>query len=312
MKRKSECMELVRGLYNIKQQHQNSVITLGSFDGIHLGHQHVINTVIEFAKQHSVASGLVTFEPLPKEYFMKLDAPARITSLREKLLCLKKTALNYVMCLRFNDALAKLTAEEFVKTILVEQLKVRTVVVGEDFHFGHQRRGNITLLQQMGQHYNFDVKVIKKIAQHDCVISSTHIRHALKTANFAEVENCLGRTYQIAGRVIYGAQRGRLLGFPTANIRLKRLVSPLHGVYAVQIVGYENKVLSGVANVGIRPTINDKQWLLEVHVFDFDANLYGAHLQIEFIKKIRDEQKFESLDSLREQIAKDVAAAKKI
>jgi riboflavin kinase/FMN adenylyltransferase len=302
-------MRLNRGLNNLPSFPKGSVVTVGNFDGVHLGHQQVIKQLITLAKARLLPSVLLTFEPLPKE-FLYTQAPARLTSLREKINYLQKTQLEHMVYLRFNNLLSKLPAEQFIEEILQRRLNVQCLLVGRDFRFGYQRQGDIKLLQQVGQTQGFDVVSVDEVGFEGNRVSSTAIRFALKTGDFSLAKAMLGRPYTILGRVAYGNQRGRAIGFPTANIPLKRLVSPLHGVYAVMVHGITEQGLPAVANIGHRPTINGNTFLLEVHILDFQANIYGRHLCVEFLKKIRDEERFASFDLLRQQIMRDTEQAK--
>lgn len=305
-------MNFYHSLKNLNAFPNGSVVTLGNFDGVHRGHQVILEKLAACAKQRNLPSVLITFEPQPKEYFNPETAPARLTSLREKVLWLQQFSLQNLLCLRFNEQLANLSAEDFISKILLEKLRVRQLLVGDDFRFGYQRKGDIALLEKYAAENHFIVSVVPKLEYGSDVVSSTRIRAALKNADLTEAAELLGRPYSISGRVVAGDKRGRQLGFPTANIRLQRLVSPVHGVYAVRVKGYNNRVLYGVANIGSRPTIAGKQFLLETHIFDFNADLYGQHLEIELLQKIRAEKKFTSLDELKAQIIEDATKAKDI
>ncbi|MGE3920731.1 MAG: bifunctional riboflavin kinase/FAD synthetase [Gammaproteobacteria bacterium] len=304
-------MQLIRELTNITPQHQNRVVTLGNFDGVHLGHQHVFKELIKKADQNNTSAMIITFEPQPREFFSPKEAPARLTNLREKLFFIQKYVNLDVLCLPFNKYLSELSAHDFVLKVLIQQLKIRGLMVGEDFRFGYQRQGDIQLLKTLSQTHAFSLAILPKIASNEEIISSTKIRQLLSQADLPEASSNLGRLYSMIGRVFYGDQRGRTLGFPTANIQLNRLVCPLNGVYAIKArILCSERSLYGVANVGLRPTIDGKKWTLECHFFDFSDNIYGSLLEITFISKIRDEKRFESLDALKHQIAVDVNMAK--
>jgi riboflavin kinase/FMN adenylyltransferase len=289
------------------------VVTIGSFDGLHLGHQQLLAQTKSLAERLAVPAVALTFEPLPQEYFQRAQAPARLSRLREKIIALEHYSyIDFMLALVFNKRLANLSPQEFVCKILIEQLAISGIVVGADFRFGHQGLGNLQLLQAMGKQHGFLVEQAKTLSIQDQRISSTRIRSLLAMGELEAAEALLGRPYSMTGKVIRGEQRGRQLGFPTANILLKRKVSPLAGVYLVRVLGYQSQVLWGVANVGNRPTVDGSRSLLEVYVFDFQQDLYGLHLQVEFLVKIRPEHKFNSLADLQQQIQQDVNTGKEL
>lgn len=302
-------MQLIRGWQNIRPQHRHGVVTIGNFDGVHLGHQRIIQLAQRWAEEKNAPLLAVVFEPQPQEYLYPQTAPIRLTPLRDKIELLRHYGLPNMMCLRFNQALASWSPETFVQHILVEKLAVTAIVVGEDFCFGRQRQGNVALLKQLGVKWGFVVEALPAIVVAEERVSSTRIRLALEQRELAQVKSLLGRHYCIQGRVVHGDHYGRLLGFPTANIHLLREKVPLTGVFAVRVHGL-TQVYNGVANLGFRPTVDGKQLRLEVHLLDFCADIYGAHLQIEFLHALRSEQKFASLDELTLQISKDVAVAR--
>ncbi len=304
-------MELIRGTYNIKSRHQGCVATIGNFDGIHLGHQKVIQQLLEKARQLNWPSLVITFEPLPQEYFRNSAAPARILRFREKLTLLEKLGVDRVLCLLFNAKLANLSAENFVSEILHHQLGIKWLIVGDDFHFGHNRQGDFPLLQKMGASLGFQVSGTDTLLYAGQRVGSSHVRTALAQGDLQLTAQLLGRHYSMCGRVIYGDQRGRQLGFPTANVALRRRVIPIQGVYAVLVHGLDAKPVPGVANVGNRPTVDGNRSLLEVYLLNFNKEIYGQRLEVEFLQKLRDEQKFASLDLLKAQILQDVIHAKK-
>ena len=271
-------MQLIRGLYNIKPQHKGCVATIGNFDGVHLGHQAVLKQLVNCAQKEKLPSVVITFEPLPPEYFHGEKAPARISRFREKFVLLDKYHIDRVLCLRFNSTLACLPAEEFIKKILVDALGIRTLVIGDDFCFGHQRRGDFSLLKKCGEQYGFSVLATETQQLEGQRIGSSRVRIALANGQFKEAKQLLGHSYVMSGHVVHGDKRGRLLGFPTANLFLKRRVIPLQGVFAVLVHGLSQKPLYGVANVGRRPTVDGKQFLLEVYLFDFNQEIYGRYI----------------------------------
>ncbi|MBH0026575.1 bifunctional riboflavin kinase/FAD synthetase [Pseudoalteromonas sp. SWN29] len=302
-------MELIRGIHNIRPHHFGCVLTIGNFDGVHLGHAEVLKGLLIDAKAHSLPSTVMLFEPQPQEFFAKDNAPARLTRLRDKLRLLSDVGIERVICISFNQQFANMHAEQFVNEILIKKLGVKALTVGDDFKFGKQRQGNFDLLASMGKQVGMDVKSTASFRQLNARVSSTLIRDALASGDLASAKIMLGHDYAISGRVIHGWKRGRELGFRTANIALKRQVCPVNGVFAVQAT-IAGKQIFGVANVGNKPTFNGTRALLEVHLFDFAQDIYGQFMHVELIKKLRNEKKFETLTQLTAQIATDVAAAK--
>jgi riboflavin kinase/FMN adenylyltransferase len=303
-------MELVRGLHNLRPGHRGCAATIGSFDGLHLGHQAVLEQLAEQAAGRRLPATLVTFEPQPREYFMPDAAPPRLTRFREKLELLRHYGVDRVVCLRFNHYLASLTADTFIQTVLLDGLDVKYLVVGDDFRFGSERNGDFSLLVQAGQRHGFPVVNMHTVSAGNGRVSSTRIRESLRAGDLAAAEALLGRPYRMSGRVAHGDKRGRTIGFPTANIFLHRAAVPVEGVFAVQLTGIDEQPLPGVANVGNRPTVDGTRSLLEVHLFDFDREIYGRHVQVGFLKKLRAERKFASFDKLKEQILLDAGHAR--
>jgi riboflavin kinase/FMN adenylyltransferase len=303
-------MELVRGLHNLRPGHRGCAATIGSFDGLHLGHQAVLEQLAEQAAGRRLPATLVTFEPQPREYFMPDAAPPRLTRFREKLELLRHYGVDRVVCLRFNHYLASLTADAFIQTVLLDGLDVKYLVVGDDFRFGSERNGDFSLLVQAGQRHGFPVVNMHTVSAGNGRVSSTRIRESLRAGDLAAAEALLGRPYRMSGRVAHGDKRGRTIGFPTANIFLHRAAVPVEGVFAVQLTGIDEQPLPGVANVGNRPTVDGTRSLLEVHLFDFDREIYGRHVQVGFLKKLRAERKFASFDKLKEQILLDAGHAR--
>ena len=303
-------MRLIRGLHNLHHSQLGSALTIGNFDGLHRGHQAVLRHLQQRAAEQQLATTVMTFEPTAQEYFSPRTAPARLQRLRDKLAMLQELEVNQVHCLRFNQELAELSADAFVRQILVEGLDVRYLVVGDDFRFGKERRGDFAFLQQAGQRYGFEVVSTRTFLEGEDRVSSTRIRQALAEGDLAMAEQLLGRSYRICGRVSPGQQRGRTIGFHTANVRLHRVVSPLKGVFAVRVYGLGTEALNGVANVGTRPTVDGSYCVLEIHLFDFDSDIYGRYLDVEFCSKLREEKKFESFEALKQQIEFDVEQAR--
>jgi riboflavin kinase/FMN adenylyltransferase len=305
-------MELIRGLHNLQPRHRHCAATIGSFDGVHGGHQAVIRALQQAAGEQGLPATLVTFEPLPREYFRPEKAPPRLTRLREKLLALSNVGVERVLCLQFGAQLAELTADEFIRQVLVEGLGIKYLLVGDDFRFGKDRTGNFQLLQQAGRQHGFTVAAIDTVDIDGVRVSSTRIRALLKKGELAQAAKLLGRPYTLSGRVAHGDKRGRTIGFPTANIKLFRRCAPLTGVYAVEMCWNDSGPHRGVANIGSRPTVDGTRLQLEVHLFDFDEDIYGRHVEVEFVRKLREEQRFESFDALQVQIRLDARDARAV
>ncbi len=302
---------LTRSIYNIRPAQHGGVITIGNFDGVHVGHQQLIAMTIARAKKMQVPSVAMTFEPHAFEYFNRhaVTIP-RLTRLREKYLALSACGLDSVISVPFNQQLAELDASDFVHQIIYDALHPMHIVVGDDFHFGRQRQGDITLLTSLGQTLGFTVEAMPTVMLDNERVSSTRVRKALAEGNHELANRLLGRPYTMQGRVRRGDQRGRQIGFPTANIFLHRKLTPVKGVYVVQMRGVDpanpDKLWPGVANIGQRPTFDGTRTLLEVHLFDFNQDIYGRYVEVEFCAKVRDEAKYDSFDALKEQIKKDV------
>jgi len=303
-------VELIRGIYNLRARHRGCALTIGNFDGVHRGHQAVFAQLAAIAQDKGVAGAALTFEPQPREFFSGENAPARLTRFREKVEALADTRLERVVVESFTQAFSQLSPEAFIKDVLVDALDVRHVVVGEDFHYGHRARGSFMALQEAGQELGFGVSRCVTFELDGRRVSSSWVRDALANGELAEAQKLLGRPYCIQGRVARGRQMGRAIGFPTANVPLWRLSTPLSGVFAVRVHGLATGALAGVANLGTRPTVKGSHKLLEVHLFDFDEEIYGRHVSVEFVHKIRDEKKFDSLDALKAQIGRDGDAAR--
>ncbi|EMF4671546.1 bifunctional riboflavin kinase/FAD synthetase [Providencia stuartii] len=303
-------MELIRGIQNIRACHHGCVLTIGNFDGVHRGHQVLLQNLKQKGEQLGLPSVVMIFEPQPLEFFIGDKAPARLTRLRDKVKYLADSGIDYLLCVEFNQHFASLTPDEFVAELLVKKLGVKYLAIGDDFRFGKNRMGDFAFLQQAGSQYGFQVADTENFCDSGLRISSTAIRKAIQDNDLALAETLLGHPYRISGRVVHGNQLGRTIGFPTANLPLKRLVTPVTGVYAVEVYGLGDKPLPGVANIGTRPTVSGKGQQLEVHLIDANMDLYGRHIDVVLRKKLRDEQRFASLDALKEQIAKDVIAAR--
>jgi riboflavin kinase/FMN adenylyltransferase len=302
---------LRRSVHDLCQNELPSVVTLGNFDGIHRGHQFLIVQTTSYAKAHNLRSVMLTFDPMPAEVFSPLRCPARLMRFSEKWNALQNFDLDELYVVPFNQTLAQLSAIEFIEKILVKKLKVKQIFIGDDFRFGHKRQGDVALLRHYGEKLNYSVTTHTEYYQ-DQAISSTRVRNALVAGDFTLAEEFLGRPYKNIGRVIHGSQLGRELDCPTANIPMRRRSSPVHGVYVVKVsVEGEGLQRYGVASVGNRPAIGgDLAFLLEVHLFDFDGDLYGKRLEVTYLHKLRDEWMFDSLDALKVQIAVDCQMAR--
>lgn len=286
------------------------MVAIGNFDGVHRGHGALIERLAESARQMGLVPTVLTFEPHPREFFAPDSAPARLTTLREKLELLADCGVVQVMVCRFNAEFAALSAAQFVDRVLVQSLQVRHLIVGDDFRFGQGRQGDFAFLQAAGNRLGFGVESLGSIVVDGERVSSSGVREALAAGDMERAVRLLGRPYIIDGRVVRGDQVGRQLGFSTANIRIKHNPLPMTGVFAVEVRGLGQAMLPGVANLGIRPTLGGTRPLLEVHLFDFDCDIYGAHLSVRFVHKLRDEQRFPNLAALQAQIARDAAAAR--
>lgn len=305
-------MELIRGWHNVRAEHRGCVLTIGNFDGVHRGHQRVLTQLAAVARAYQLPSLLIIFEPQPQEYFVPGRAPPRLTRFKEKMMALRALPIDRVLCLRFNQALARLPPEVFIEQLLVGALGARHIVVGGDFRFGCDRRGDVAMLEQAGRRFGFDVALMETCTIGGRRVSSTWVRAALEAGDFATARELLGRPFRLRGRVVAGDGRGRELGFPTANIVLHRKSVPLCGVHVVQVYGIAKRALPGVANIGTRPTVDGTRSsaLLEVHVLDFAQNLYRREVEVEFLSRLRAEQRFESLEALTAQIVRDADEAR--
>lgn len=289
---------------------QGSVVTIGNFDGMHIGHQKLVNELISTEKQNGLQSVLVTFEPLPREFFSAATSPARLMRAREKFAWLAQTELDHLVVLKFNQAIASLPAEQFVRQLLVGQLKLKHLIVGDDFRFGAKRQGDIALLEHLANELEFKLSVSQSVEVAGERVSSSRVRQALTEHDFGLVKQLLGRHYSLAGRVCHGDKRGRELGFPTANLPMRRINSPVRGIYVVQVKGLEERALPGVASIGIRPAIGGELELLEVFLFDFDREIYGEYIEVDLLHKLRDEAYYPTLEALTRQIKFDVTQAR--
>ena len=303
-------MELIRGIHNIRARHHGCVLTIGNFDGVHRGHQALLEQLKREGQRLGLPVMVMIFEPQPLELFAADKAPARLTRLRDKARYLAEAGVDYLLCVKFDPRFAAITAQDFVAQLLVDKLGVKFLTVGDDFRFGAGRQGDFQLLQQAGAEFGFDVISTDSFCDGGLRISSTAIRQALSDDDLVLAETLLGHPYSIYDRVIHGDELGRTIGFPTANLPLKRLVAPVKGVYAVDVYGLGPKPLPGVANIGTRPTVAGVRQQLEVHLLDVTMDLYGRHIDVVLRAKLRNEQRFASLDALKQQIANDVVTAR--
>lgn len=303
-------MELIRGLHNLKLRHRGCVATIGNFDGVHLGHQAVIGQLADKAQALTLPTLVVLFEPQPQEFFDPASAPPRLMRLREKVQALRRYSVDRVLCVNFDARFAALEPEAFIQRVLIEGLGVRYLVVGDDFRFGHRRRGDFAMLQAAGRAHGFQVVNLHSLTVDGERVSSTRIRTALAAADLALAEKLLGRPVRLCGRVAHGDKLGRTLGVPTANIHLHRQNTPLKGIYVVELFGLPVEPLAGVASIGTRPTVGGTRILLEVHLFDFDQDIYGKYVHVNFLHKLRDEKRFDSIAELKTHIQQDISDAR--
>ena len=299
-------MEYIRGLHNLQQYRKDCVATIGNFDGVHLGHQKVLEQLKKTARETSLISTVVIFEPQPIEFFSPGKAPSRLTRLREKLQQFSRHNIDRVVCLRFNQQFANLSAEQFVDDVLLKALAVKELIIGDDFHFGKNRQGNYNYLVDISSEKGFKVKTTNTLSCKSERVSSTLIRKALANGEMDKASELLGRPYRISGRVVHGNKRGRTLGFATANIELHRYFSPVVGIFSGRVHGIEDRTLDAIIYVGSRPVFKGKYDILEVHILDYKNDLYGRHLQVELLEKIRGDSDFISEEELIKQIKKDI------
>ncbi len=298
-------MELIRGIHNIRLHHQKCVLTIGNFDGVHIGHQAILSRVRFLACQYNVPSCIMIFEPQPREFFSKEKAPGRISRLRDKVKLLEGQGIDYVLVMPFNKKLQQHNANDFCRSILTDGLQVRHLVVGDDFRFGCDRQGDFQYLNQFGAENDFVVEnTVSVVTQSQERVSSSLIRSLLTEGRIKQAEQILGHALELSGRVVYGKQLGRTIGFPTANVHLKIAKPALTGVYAV-ILTHKGDEYPAIANVGTRPTVGGLSTKLEVNIFNFDGDLYGEYVSVRFCQFIREERKMSGLEELETQIQLD-------
>ena len=305
-------MELIRGPSNLRDRHRGCVVTIGTFDGIHLGHQALLKRLCEHAAQQSRPAMVLTFEPMPREYLKPESPPARLTSWRERWHILGDCGVDYMCVLRFDERLRNLSGKDFA-TLLAQQLHAHQIVVGHDFRFGRNGEATAESLAAHGAALGYAVDVVEPVLLEGVRISSSGVREALARSDFALARSWLGRPYSMTGRVVQGNQLGRKLGFPTANLRTGRRRVPVAGIFAIRVHSVAAEPLPGVASLGTRPTIDGGgEMLLEAHLFDFTGNLYGREIEVEFVSKLRDEEHFANLDALVVQMNLDAENARRI
>ncbi len=304
-------MEVFTGISSMRRKLRNPAITIGNFDGVHKGHQALFEKVKQWARQIGGESAVITFHPHPLEVLFPRKALSFITSHQQKLKLIENCGIDATIVIPFSREFSQISARQFVEDLLVAQVGMKAIVVGYDYRFGHSREGDIDFLIRMGREFGFNVDTMAGIKVNDTVVSSTVIRQMIKQGNVKNAGRLLGRPFEVSGTVVEGKKRGAGLGFPTANISLPATASPRTGVYAVE-AEVEGKWYGGAANLGYNPTFGDTDMSLEVHIFDFNRNIYGKPITIRFADRLRDEKRFSGPQELIEQIRKDVAAARKI
>lgn len=303
-------MELIRGLHNLRARHSGCAVTIGNFDGMHLGHQALLAQLRHAAAREGLVPAVVIFEPQPREYFSPAAAPSRLTRLREKLELLRKYGAERVLCLRFDERLASLEAETFIERILVNGLGARVIIIGDDFRFGRGRRGDLALLAAEGERHGFRVERAETYRIDGHRVSSSRVRAALEAGDMSKAARLLGRNYSMSGRVAHGEKRGREIGYPTLNVDLHRVRTPVEGIFAARVHGLDAGPLQGMAYIGDRPVVQGEYKRLEVHVFDFADDCYGRHVRVELVRKLREDISFVSLQAMQEQLHQDAIDAR--
>lgn len=289
-----------------------SVATIGAYDGLHLGHQRLLQRLTETARARRLPSVVMSFEPMPREYFSAARPPARLMRFREKFEALASSGIDIFFCPRFGPAMRQVSVDTFIRQMLIHAMNVRDLVVGDDFQFAANREGNIGHLQRAGRALGFEVHHVPSVISQSERVSSTAVRKALAAGELSAAQRLLGRPYSMSGKVIRGENVGRKLGFPTANVNLQRRQSAVMGIFAVRVRGLARKPLDAVASVGTRPTFDGAKQILEVHIFDFDEDIYGRYIHVDFIERLRDERRFASADALVEQMHRDSQQARDV
>jgi riboflavin kinase/FMN adenylyltransferase len=304
-------MELIRGVHNLAKRHHGCVASIGNYDGLHLGHQKVLRQLSKQAREDGLPSLVMCFEPTPLEFFCGQKAPARLSTFREKVEQFSVMGIDRFFCVRFDPDLAEMSPEYFVRVLLVEGIGVKHLVVGDDFRFGRDRSGDFDTLTVAGRTHGFEVVDTPSYSVDGIRVSSTIVREALAKGDLNTAEQMLGRRYSMSGRVVRGDQLGREIGYPTANLSVGRRKPPLRGVYAVRVHGLA-QARGGMASLGTRPTVDGTEMRLEVHIFDFDEDIYGRHIQVEFADRLRPEKRFDSIDLMTQQLHRDRRAARRV
>ena len=304
-------MKFINDLKSLNNSQRACVATIGNFDGLHLGHQTILANLKQKGRELNLPLTVISFEPLPTEYFM-IGPPARIYPLRDKIKRMASMGVDNFLCLKFTAELASTDPTDFIEAILINNLNVKYLAVGDDFRFGYKRGGGFKLLQEVGESHGMTVEDTKTQIQQGKRISSTRIREALSVGDIKLANRLLGHSYQLNGRIRHGDKRGRTIGFPTLNMKVPEHIAPQLGVYAVKVHGLSESPLNGVSNLGMRPTVDGTENRLETHIFNFSADVYGKHISVELTEFIRGEQRFESFEELKEQINIDAETAKMI
>lgn len=299
-------MELIRGRINLKPRHRGCAASIGNYDGMHLGHRYVLKQLVSHARARSLPATVVVFEPMPQEYFAAGKPPARLMNFSDKLPVLAECGVDRVVCLHFNRVLARIPAKAFIERVLDVELGVRHLVVGDDFRFGHDRRGDIAMLRTAGPIHGFDVAAAATLTVAGGRVSSSRIRECLATGELETAAGLLGAPFTVCGRVIHNRRLGHELGYPTANIPLKRRVSPVCGIFVAAVHGIGGSTRYGAAYVASQPASHGVSGMLEVHIFDFKGELYGQRLRVELLYQLRTDAEFENLESLRTQMTQDM------
>lgn len=303
-------MQLIRGQHNIRPEHFGCVATIGNYDGVHLGHNELIKRVRRQSEEFGVPSLVIVFEPQPAEFFRRGKVPARLTKFREKFELIAARGIDRLLVLPFTRELAAISPKQFVTEYLVERLGIKALIIGDDFRFGSGRGGDFAILQNLARQHDFLIEQTPPLLFIGKRISSTYIRYLLAHGYMTEAERMLGHPYCIEGRVVHGHKQGREWGFPTANLNLQRILSPVSGIFSVRVHGLGPESRMGVGYVGSRPIIDDPRYVLEVHIFDYDEECYGERIAVQFCDKIRDDIAFDSFAAMAEQIKVDCAVAR--
>lgn len=307
-------MRLVRTSesFPFEQVVDGSVVTIGAFDGLHLGHRRLLEQVLAESRRSGLPAVVMSFEPTPKEFFSADKPPARLMRFREKFEALDEAGIDLFFCPRFDEHMKNVDAATFIRVLLIHRLNMRHLVIGDDFHFARRREGNLQQLERAAGALDFTIQQVSSVFVDDERVSSTVIRDALWQGKMARAERLLGHPYRMSGRVVPGQRLGRDLGYPTANVHIKRRQSAVMGIFAVRVSGVAEQPLDAVASVGTRPTFAGTKPVLEVHIFDFDQDIYGRYIHVDFVARLRDEEKFDSVEALVEQMHLDSAQAREI